>query len=180
MCNKDVDMKNMTNEIREKLIDLLQTAYSAELETVENYLAWSVNLDGLHVQPIKKMLAEDIQDELGHARLLAERIQVLGGVVPGSMQLSKNQRYLQPSQDKVDLVYVIKGVVTAEESAIQHYRLLAEMAEGADYATQDLAIRLLADEETHRREFAGILREVEEREISSGRMKEDEKHALTY
>ncbi|MBK1831213.1 hypothetical protein JIN77_10780 [Verrucomicrobiaceae bacterium R5-34] len=170
----------MTQELREKLIDLLQTAYSAELETAENYLSWSVNLDGLHAQTIKEMLAKDVQVELAHARLLAERIYVLGGVVPGSMQLNKNQRYLQPSQEQSGIDYVVRGVVTAEESAIQHYRLLAEMAEGADPATQDLAVRLLADEEMHRREFTGILREIEDREVAAGRMSEEEKHCLTY
>ncbi|BDS07138.1 hypothetical protein NT6N_21780 [Oceaniferula spumae] len=173
-------MKPITKELREKLIDLLQTAYSAELETVENYLSWSINLDGLHAQRVKDMLAADIEDEMGHAKALAERIYVLGGIVPGSMQLHKNQRYLQPSPDKLDLIHVIRGVVTAEESAIQHYRLIAEMAEGADLPTQDLAIRLLNDEEMHRREFAGMLREVEDREIASGRMQEEEKRSLTY
>lgn len=173
-------MTNMTDELREKLIDLLQTAYSAELETVENYLSWSVNLDGLNAQRVKDMLAEDIQDELGHAKLLAERIHVLGGVVPGSMQLNKSQRYLQPSKDKIGLTYVVRGVVTAEESAIAHYRLIAEMAEGIDLPTQDLAIKLLADEEMHRRSFIGILLELEEHEIASGRMKDEEKHSTIY
>ncbi|MGB1260226.1 MAG: ferritin-like domain-containing protein [Akkermansiaceae bacterium] len=150
----------MTKKDREKIIDLLQTIYSAEIETIENYLAWSINLDGLGAQRVKDILEQDISEELGHARILAKRIYVLGGVVPGSMQLHKNQRYLQPSQTESSLQHVVKGVVLAEESAIQHYRLLVEMTEGVDLPTQDIAVQLLAEEEMHRRQFAGILAEM--------------------
>jgi bacterioferritin len=50
-----------------ELIEMLKTAYSMELETVINYLANSVNLDGVRAEEIKKSLAVDIAEELGHA-----------------------------------------------------------------------------------------------------------------
>ena len=148
----------MTQEQREQIVDMLQTAYSMELESAENYLAASVNLEGIHALPVKRLLAEEVTDEFGHARRIAERIHVMGGVVPGSMQLSKSQRFLQPSAEGVTLEKTVAGVIKAEEAAITHYRLLAEMAEGVDFPTHDMAIELLADEESHRREFVGILR----------------------
>ena len=61
--------------------------------------------------------------------------------------------------DTTDVVDVIKGVLAAEEEAIRHYRNLAKMTEGEDYVTQDLVITLMADEEGHRQQFEGYLKE---------------------
>lgn len=41
--------------MREKIIELLTKAYWKELETVQNYLANSVNLDGVRAEEIKKL-----------------------------------------------------------------------------------------------------------------------------
>ena len=142
-----------------EVIQLLKTAYSMELETVCNYLANSINLDGVRAEEIKKSLAADITEELGHAQQLARRIKVLGGKVPGSMAFKATQKYLQPPKDSTDVIGVIKGVIAAEEDAIKGYNKLVKLCDGKDYVTQDLCITLLADEEEHRQQFRGFLRE---------------------
>ena len=144
---------------REQIIQELIKAYAAELETVQNYLASSVNLDGVRSDVIKKSLAADIATELMHAQQLAARVKTIGGKVPGSLSLVREQKYLQPPDDTTDVVNVIKGVITAEESAITQYNKLIKLCDGIDYATQDLCIEILADEEQHRREFIGFLKE---------------------
>ncbi len=58
-------------------------------------------------------------------------------------------------------VAAIKGVIEAENDAIDQYNKIIRLCDGDDYVTQDLCIRLLADEETHRREFRGFLKEYE-------------------
>ncbi len=146
-----------TNEI----IDLLIESYNSEIETVMNYLANSVNLEGVRAEHIKESLESDITEELGHAQKLAKRIHTLGGVVPGSQSLKWNQKSLQPRKDTTEVKAVIEGVIAAEEDAIAGYRKLIEACDGVDYVTQDLAIELLGDEEEHRREFIGYLREYE-------------------
>src|SRR3712207_9345662 len=103
---------------REQIVAELKKAYAAELETVQNYLANSVDLDGVRAEEIKKSLAADIQEELGHAQMLAKRIKVLGGRVPGSMELDREQSYLQPPQDSTDLISVIKGVIAADRKSV--------------------------------------------------------------
>jgi bacterioferritin len=148
---------------RGEIIQELIKAYSAELETVENYLASSVNLDGVRSDVIKKSLAADVTVELGHAQQLAHRVKTIGGTVPGSLNLLREQKYLQPPPDTTDVVTVIKGVIAAEESAIAQYNKIIQICDGVDYATQDLAIKLLGDEEQHRREFKGFLKEYEKR-----------------
>ena len=136
-------------------------AYAMELETVQNYIAASVNLDGVRSEVIKNALSADIAEEIGHAQTLANRIKTIGGIVPGSLSLARNQQSLQPLQDSTDEVGVIKGVIEAEDSAIAQYNKIIRLSEGRDYVTQDMAISLLSGEEQHRREFVGFLKEYE-------------------
>lgn len=145
--------------MREKIIELLTKAYWKELETVQNYLANSVNLDGVRAEEIKKALGADVTEELTHAQTLAKRIKELGGFVPGSFEFKPEQKGLQPPADTTDVVAVIKGVIEAEDDAIKTYNEIIKACEGIDYVTQDLAITLLADEESHRATFNGFLKE---------------------
>jgi bacterioferritin len=146
---------------REELIGLLQKAYWMEIETVMSYIANSINPDGVRAQEIIESLQEDIQEELGHAQQFASRIKELYGVVPGSVDFSAEQTYLQPPEHQTDIVHVIKGVIEAETGAIEHYNRIIEYTDGLDWVTQDMVIAILHDEEGHRRLFEGYLREYE-------------------
>ena len=148
---------------RGQIIQELIKAYAAELETVQNYIAASVNLDGVRSDVIKKSLSADVATELMHAQQLAARVKTIGGTVPGSLDLIREQKYLQPPADTTDVVAVIKGVIEAEEAAIAQYNKIIKICDGVDYPTQDMAIEILADEEEHRREFIGFLKEYEKR-----------------
>jgi bacterioferritin len=146
---------------REEIIGLLTKAYWMEIETVMSYLANSVNPDGVRAQEIIESLREDIQEELGHARQYAERIKELYGVVPGSLDFSAEQTYLQPPEQQTDIVHIIRGVIEAETGAIEHYNKIIEVCDGVDWVTQDMVIEILHDEEGHKRLFEGFLREYE-------------------
>jgi bacterioferritin len=132
-----------------------------EIETVMSYIANSVNPDGVRAQEIKESLQEDIQEELGHAQQFADRIKELYGVVPGSLEFEAEQTYLQPADDQVDIVHVIKGVIEAEQGAIEFYSRVIEETDGIDPVTQDMMIAILHDEQGHKRLFEGFLREYE-------------------
>jgi bacterioferritin len=146
---------------REELIGLLRKAYWMEIETVMSYISNSINPDGVRAQEIVESLQEDIQEELGHAQQFANRIKELYGVVPGSMDFTAEQSYLQPPEHQTDIVHVIKGVIEAETGAIEHYNRIIEFTDGLDWVTQDMVIAILHDEEGHRRLFEGYLREYE-------------------
>jgi bacterioferritin len=148
-------------EDREKIIELLKTAYWMEIETVMSYIANSVNPDGVRAQEIIESLNGDIQEELGHAQQFAARIKELYGVVPGSLDFNAEQSYLQPPEHQTDIVHVIKGVIEAETGAIEHYNRIIKDTDDADPVTQDMVIAILRDEEGHRRLFEGYLREYE-------------------
>ncbi|MDP2654112.1 MAG: ferritin-like domain-containing protein [Candidatus Omnitrophota bacterium] len=144
---------------QQKIIEGLTKSYWAEIETVMNYIAHSVNLDGVRAEEIKKSLTAEVADELLHAQSLAKRIKELGGLTPGSKDFKPGQTTLQPGPDTTDVMRVIKGVIDAETMAVQQYKDLIKLCEGEDYVTQDLCIRSLADEESHKAMFEGFLKE---------------------
>jgi bacterioferritin len=146
---------------REQLIELLTTGYWMEIETVMSYLSASTNLDGIRAQEITEALQTDIQEELGHAQTFARRIKELYGIVPGSLDFSAAQSFLQPAERQTDIVHVIRGVIQAETGAIEHYNRIIEESDGVDWVTQDVVIAILTDEEAHKRLFEGYLRECE-------------------
>ena len=146
---------------RAEIISMLEKAYWMEIETVMSYIANSVNPDGVRAQEIKESLEQDITEELGHAKLFAQRIKELYGVVPGSKEFSAEQSYLQPPEHQTDVVSVIRGVIEAETGAIEHYTKVVEATDGVDPVTNDMVIAILHDEQGHRRLFEGFLREYE-------------------
>lgn len=154
----------MNKDKRDKLAKELKRAYGMELETVQNYLANSIDLDGVRAEEIKKSLAADIQEEIGHAQMLARRIKVLGARVPGSLDLERNQKFMQPPKDSTDLITVIKGVIKAEDGAIAQYEKIIDLSDKVDPVTQDLCVTILGDEQEHRRAFVGYLTEFERKQ----------------
>ncbi|MFB6136643.1 MAG: ferritin-like domain-containing protein [Halobacteriaceae archaeon] len=139
---------------------LLRQAYEDEIETVMNYLSNSIVLDGVRAEEIKESLQTDIQEELGHAEQLGERLKQLEQSPPGSAEFTARQESLQPPADTTDVLSVIEGVLDAENDAIDTYRELIDAArEADDPVTEDLAVTILADEEAHRTEFRGYRKE---------------------
>src|SRR5205823_12110624 len=129
-------MKRKENRImaatKNDIIANLRQAYNMEVETVINYLANSLQLEGVRADFIKQALAIDIQEELGHAQQLGRRIKQLGGSIPASLHLKMTQRSLEPPDDPTDVVGVIRGVLAAEEDAINHYRAMIKQTEGEE------------------------------------------------
>ena len=148
-------------EKREEIIAMLTKAYWMEIETVMSYITNSINPDGVRAQEIIESLRTDIQEELGHAQQFAARIKELYGVVPGSLDFTPEQSYLQPPEQQTDIVHIIRGVIEAETGAIEHYNKIIEACDGVDWVTQDMVIAILRDEQRHRRLFEGFLREYE-------------------
>jgi len=148
-------------EEREQLVEMLKKAYWMEIETVMSYISNSINPDGIRAREIHESLNADIQEELGHAQQFGARIKELYGVVPGSMEFTAEQTFLQPPEDQIDLAHVVRGVIEAEKGAIEYYNQVIEFCADHDPVTEDMLITILADEEGHRRLFEGFLRELE-------------------
>ncbi|MFC4247900.1 ferritin-like domain-containing protein [Natribaculum luteum] len=147
----------------DRVVDLLKQAYNDEIETVMNYQTLSIVLDGIHAEEIKESLKADVQEELGHAEQLGQRLKQLDARPPGSEEFVARQATLQPPENTTDVVAVIDGVLDAEDDAIETYRELVDAAaEANDPVSEDLAVTLLADEEAHRTEFRGFKKEYQD------------------
>ena len=140
-----------------EIIAELKRSYAIELETLQNYLANSIGLEGANAEGVRNSLEEQVSLKLKHARRLAKRINVLGARLPGSLELPRDQQLLQPPKDRADIVAVIKGVISATETLISQYQKILTLSEGFDFVTQDLVIDLLSDEREHHRTFLGFL-----------------------
>jgi bacterioferritin len=128
-----------------------------------NYQTNAIVLDGVRAEEIKESLQQDIQEELGHAEQLGNRLKQLEARPPSSADFTARQDSLQPPEDSTDVLSVIRGVLDAESDAIDTYRALVDAAEAADDpVTEDLAVTLLADEEAHRTEFRGFEKEYQD------------------
>jgi bacterioferritin len=143
-----------------EVTSLLKKAYKDELETVMNYLTNSIVLEGVSAEEVKESLQTDIQEELGHAEMLGNRLKQLDESPPGSAEFEAKQMDLQPPEDSTDVMSVIEGVLAAEEDAIETYRsLITAATEADDPVTEDIAVTILSDEEAHRTEFRGFRKE---------------------
>jgi bacterioferritin len=150
-----------------EIVTELKRSYAIELETMQNYLANSIDLEGANAEPIRKSLEDEVALKLKHARRLAKRIKVLGGRLSGSLELSRDQNLLQPPFDNTDPMAVIRGVISANEASISQYQKIIQLTEGLDYVTQDMVIDLLSDERELRRLFLSFLTEYEQCTLSS-------------
>jgi len=150
-----------------EIVAELKRSYAIELETMQNYLANSIDLEGANADPIKKSLEDEVALKLKHARRLAKRINVLGGRLPGSLELSRDQNSLQPPLENTDALAVIQGVISANDASISQYQKIIQLTEGLDYVTQDMVIDLLSDEREVRRVFQSFLTEYEQCTLSS-------------
>ena len=141
----------------DRVVELLRKAYSDEIETVMNYQTNAIVLDGVRAEEIKESLRADIQEELGHADMIGQRLKQLDARPPGSAEFTARQDTLQPPEDSTNVLSVIQGVIDAENDAIDTYRSLIDAArEADDPVTEDLAVTILGDEEAHRTEFRGF------------------------
>lgn len=149
----------------EKLLQLLEKAYVAELETIINYLSHSARLETFDGHDIGEELRQDVKNEQQHAQELAERIKILGGDPPQSLQVGEqfNQTSLNETGEPTNVESVIDGVIEAEEEAIKLYKeIIEEAKENTDYGTVNLAEELLREEEKHRQEFIELRNSLEE------------------
>src|SRR3989442_13369166 len=96
---------------KEQIIASLQKSYSMEVETVLNYLANSLDLEGVRAELIKQALDTDIQEELSHAQQLGNRIKQLGGTIVCSLSLTIDKKSVQQPKDAIYTLTVINGTL---------------------------------------------------------------------
>lgn len=142
-----------------ELNQLLRKAYAAEWETAYNYQVLSEVLEYTDGVVAAEEFETDISEEISHARRLAKRLRVRGEnpeFFVNQQNFGTQDQYMDVSGKTV--TDCILAAIEAEESAIETYERIIEVAQEVDdYPTEDLAIELLADEQEHRRELLDLV-----------------------
>ncbi len=140
----------MTDAGRDELIDGLNEDLAAEYEAIIHYLVGAELMTGHGRPELKQFFAAEIQDELGHAQFLANKIVALGGTPttsPGPVRLGKDNR------EQLEIA------LEAEKETIERYRERAEQADAAGETGLKVRLEeLIADETEHRDEIELILK----------------------
>lgn len=142
----------MTDQARRTLVEGLNEDLAAEYQAIIFYNTAAQLMSGVNRPELKALFEEEVQDELGHAELLARKVVALGGeptTEPKPVELASTNR------GQVELA------LAAEKETIERYQQRVEEAEAA--GEPGLKVRLedlIADETEHREEMEMILKEL--------------------
>ena len=132
-----------------ELIDALNEDVSYELAAIIQYMWHHVMASGVQSPAIIDRLRLFAMDEMRHAEMLAERIDLLGGVPTTK---------LQAVQVGGDLKKMIQDDSAGEELAIRMYKQHIKLAAGLDDPISRRMLEdILADEERHLHDWETIL-----------------------
>ena len=135
---------------KEDLIHALNEDLAAEWGTVIRYTYQAGKAFGLLGIELRKMLEEEVQDELGHASFLTDIIIDLGGE-----PTTTPKEFAKPDT----LKEMLELDLVMEKQDIENYRKHAEMAEELDLVELQLKLEeMAADEAGHARELRRILK----------------------
>ncbi|WP_227370773.1 ferritin-like domain-containing protein [Halomonas sp. M20] len=145
---------------RENVINILNEALATEIVCTLRYKRHYYMADGLSANVAKAEFLEHAQQEQQHADWLAERIVQLGGAPnfsPEGLQTRSHAEYVEGS----DLKEMIKENLIAERIAIDSYREIATYLGDKDPTSRRIMEDILAQEEEHADDMAGLLEGVE-------------------
>jgi bacterioferritin len=127
------------------VITALNEAFNRELSTAIRYLVQGSCIRGRQNQYLRKMYLDEVSDEMGHARYLAEKIAMLGDRPDARPDLTA---------PPTDIETMIDNDLAHEEKDVTHYTKLAELADSI--GDIDLKMKMeehAADEFRHAEEF---------------------------
>ncbi len=134
---------------KKKLNDMLNEAIAREIAVSIQYMWHHVMAKGINAPPVQDIFKEIAIVEMKHAEEIAERLDYLGGVPTTKPE---------PIAVGGTLEEMITANKKAEEDAIKFYKQIVKAArEAEDHTTRRLFEKILAEEEEHHNEFAGLL-----------------------
>jgi bacterioferritin len=137
-------------------VDILQTVLATEIVCVLRYTMNAVVASGLSSQSVKAEFDEHAKEEQEHMRLVAERINQLGGK-PNFNPEGLASRSASQCADAATLVDMIKENLIAERIACDHYQELIRFFGDKDPATRVMMEKILINEEEHANDMHDLL-----------------------
>ncbi len=148
-----VDVNDILNDLRR--------AYADEWLAAQGYLYMAQIVTG---RPAAERVAAELKDiaaeEMEHQGELAERIAILGGTPPKSLQeiiKVANAPFPAAPDDPTDMDGMIRATIEAEQGAIDVYQKLAAKCHGKDLLTYELAVHILGEEVEHEDKFESLI-----------------------
>jgi bacterioferritin len=141
---------------RKIVLKLLNDSLATELVCVLRYRRHHFMAQGIHSQAVAQEFLDHSNEEQGHADQIAARIVQLGGApdfAPEALASRSHAEYVEGDS----LVSMIKEDLVAERIAIDSYRDIIQYLGSQDPTTRRLMEAILAVEEQHADELAGLL-----------------------
>lgn len=135
-------------DVDQDLIHDLNVALNREVSTMLRYMLQAAKLEGVEWEPLRSTYESEIQDEMGHARYLSNKIVRLGGTPVLDPDLTP------PADDPLEM---IARDVKEEHEDVRLYRKLAGKAEAEGLI--ELQLRMeeqAADEAEHAEELSRL------------------------
>jgi len=134
---------------KEQLIEELNGDLAYEYAAAIQYIQHAATLTGGQYQTINAELLVHVNEEIGHANILAEQIAYLGGTP--TMEVAERKT------DK-DSKTMLEQDLAGERLAIERYNVRVEQAQELKLYALETALKgILADEEEHERDLQEAL-----------------------
>jgi bacterioferritin len=140
----------------EQTIDILQSVLATEIVCVLRYTMNAIAATGISSESVKDEFEQHAKEEQGHMRLVAERINQLGGSPnfnPEGLASRSASQYVEGA----NLVEMIKENLVAERIACEHYRELIRFFADQDPTTRVMMEGILTNEEEHANDMHDLL-----------------------
>ena len=141
---------------RETVVRLLNEALATEIVCVLRYKRHFYMASGINADSVAQEFLQHATEEQGHADQIAARIVQLGGAPnfsPEGLSTRSHAEYVEGDS----LVDMIKEDLVAERVAIDSYREMIEYLGANDSTTRRMLEGILAVEEEHADDMAGLL-----------------------
>lgn len=142
-----------------KLVEELIRAAAAEFTTYYYYTILRAHAAGLEGEAIKEVIEDARLEDRNHFEAIVPRIYELGGDLPHDLiDFAKKAACLDPKlPEEPTIENILKVLLQAEKCAVAVYTRLAEMTQGKDPRTHDLAVAILHEEVEHVAWFEELL-----------------------
>ncbi len=145
----------------DNLLVQMNAALSEEWLAYYQYWIGALVAEGAMRANVQAEFEEHAKEELGHAKLLADRIIELEGVpVLDPKKWSDLARCKYSIPTDFDVVNLLNQNVASERCAIVRYQEIAEFTDGKDFTTCDIAKHILSMEEEHEQDLQDYLQDI--------------------
>jgi bacterioferritin len=137
-------------------IDILQSVLATEIVCVLRYTMNAIAATGISSEGVKDEFNQHAKEETGHMKMVAERINQLGGT-PNFNPEGLASRSASQYSEGGNLVEMIKENLIAERIACEHYRELIRFFADKDPTTRVMMEGILTNEEEHANDMHDLL-----------------------